>query len=200
MIGGAMIGRRFDRCTFDTYKPGQNSKAIDACIRLADGKVEGVLLFGPVGVGKTHLLVALARAAEREARGEFVDEGYRTTQQAVTVEYWPVFDLAGKLREEIYGGLHEILRRCQECGLLILDDLGAERSTDYVLEALERIIDYRYRDQRPIAIGTNLTPDQIQRKYGDRAISRWAQSCEVVEMVGADHRVNNGGERETLHA
>lgn len=196
-IAGARIGKRFEDCTFENFDAKENSKALKACKRVAAGESSGVLLFGPVGRGKTHLLVSLAKEVHQEGVGEFIeDEGHmatwQQTQKERIVEYWPVLDLAGSLREEIRLGEHELMSRCLNCYLLILDDLGAERSTDFVLEAIERIIDYRYREEMPIAIGTNLLPDGIAQKYGGRAISRWAQSCGVngiVEMVGVDHRL-----------
>ena len=80
--------------------------------------------------------------------------------------------------------------RCRTCDLLVLDDFGQERATDFVLEELERIVDWRYRNRLPIAVSTNLTVGQMSsaQKYGERAISRWAESCELVQVGGGDYR------------
>lgn len=106
------------------------------------------------------------------------------------VEYWPLLDLVCELRLEITRGAQEVSRRCRECDLLVLDDFGAERVTDFVLEELERIVDWRYRSLRPTAIATNLKTTQITAKYGQRALSRWAASCELVTVLGEDRRAS----------
>jgi DNA replication protein DnaC len=196
MIRGAEIGRRFEACTFENYEVTMlNHDALDACKRVADGKSDGVLLCGHVGTGKTHLLSALAMAYTQDAKGDLNEDGvYLETQQARTVEYWPILDLVSELRSEIRNGDREIARRCMNADLLVLDDFGVERSTDFVLEELERIVDARYRCKKAIAVSTNLTPAEITAKYGARAISRWVETCEVVKVGGEDYRKRRGVE------
>ncbi len=110
--------------------------------------------------------------------------------RTVLVEYWPLLDLVCELRLEITRGVQEVSRRCRDCDLLVLDDFGAERVTDFVLEELERIVDWRYRAMKPTAIATNLKTSQIVAKYGQRALSRWAASCELVTLLGEDRRAS----------
>jgi DNA replication protein DnaC len=111
-------------------------------------------------------------------------------ERSTRIEYWPLLDLASELRSEITRGYQEVSRRCRECDLLVLDDFGAERVTDFVLAELERIVDWRYRTMRPSAIATNLDIARITLKYGQRALSRWAASCELVTVLGEDRRAS----------
>ena len=104
------------------------------------------------------------------------------------IEYWPMLDLTSELRSDISHGSQATSRRCRECNLLVLDDFGSERVTDFVLEELERIVDWRYRTMKLTAVATNLDFRAIISKYGSRAISRWVGSCEVVGITGTDRR------------
>ena len=104
------------------------------------------------------------------------------------IEYWPLLDLTSELRSDIRHGSQETSQRCRECDLLVLDEFGAERATDFVLEELERIVDWRYRTMKPTAVATNLNFKEISKKYGQRAISRWSGSCEGVVIHGPDRR------------
>ncbi len=105
------------------------------------------------------------------------------------IEYWPMLDLVSVLRSDIAHGSQTTSTRCRECDLLVLDDFGSERTTDFVLEELERIVDWRYRALMPTAVATNL-PDSatIIKKYGSRALSRWIGSCYDVVVGGPDRR------------
>jgi len=109
-----------------------------------------------------------------------------------TVAYWPVLDLAGAFRDAAGGSGTSPENSCRNSGLLILDDFGAERTTDFVLEAIERIIDARYRAMKPMLVATNLTIAQILERYGDRALSRWAHDGRIVELRGRDRRPERG--------
>jgi len=105
------------------------------------------------------------------------------------IEYWPLLDLVCDLRLDIRQGSSETSYRCRHCDLLVLDDFGAERASDFVLEELERIVDSRYRTMKLTAVATNLDFKKITAKYGQRAISRWAGSCEGVTIHGTDRRL-----------
>ena len=218
MIRGALIGSRFKHCSLDTYEiTNFNREAHAACWRVARGESEGVLLMGPVGVGKTHLLIGVLRGFEhhrqpereadelvampslRELIDQAASENLEDSQVLLDadegspdpwIEFWPMLDLVSELRAEIKAGELELSRRCRLCDLLVIDDLGAERGSDFVQEELRRIVDWRYRDRLPIAIATNLTVEGLHAKYGAAAISRWTESCELVRAEGPDHRAS----------
>ena len=109
--------------------------------------------------------------------------------QEMHIEYWPMLDLASELRSDVAHGSQDVSRRCRECDFLFLDDLGAERVTDFILEEIERIVDWRYRLLKPTAVATNLTSfKEIADKYGKRAISRWTGSGNSYKVTGVDRR------------
>ncbi len=113
-------------------------------------------------------------------------------EKSAHVEYWPLLDLVSVLRSDIAHGSQVTSTRCRECDLLVLDDFGSERATDFVLEELERIVDWRYRALMPTAVATNL-PDSasVIKKYGSRALSRWIGSCYDVVVGGEDRRTSS---------
>jgi len=110
-------------------------------------------------------------------------------EKSAHIEYWPLLDLVSELRSDIAHGSLMTSTRCRECDLLVLDDFGSERATDFVLEELERIVDWRYRAMKPTAVATNLSDSAaVIRKYGGRALSRWIGSCYDVMVGGEDRR------------
>jgi len=190
MIGGASFGKRFQHSSFENFNADKNTQlAIDACRNVIEGIKEGVILTGPVGVGKTHLLIATAKAFNKTANGEMKDGVFQETQESRNVQYWPILDLIERMKEEIDKGEALVLQRCLNCDLFILDDVGAERSTGWIMEKLTYVFDWRYRNQLSIAIGTNLSIKELLDKYSDRIISRWAETCKVVPMKGDDYRL-----------
>lgn len=217
MIRGAPAGKRFQHATLESFEVTRyNSEAIEACRKLIRGETGGVVLRGPVGVGKTHLLVGLVRAFH-EARApepmseetiqlpklrDLVDMDESDSEESGPVvldpeesacephiEYWPMLDLASELRAEVMQGDLFLSQRCRLCSLLVLDDLGREKLTDFILQEFQRIVDWRYREELPIAIATNRKPKEIIERYGENTFSRWNESCEIVEVTGPDHRV-----------
>lgn len=151
-----------------------NSEVADWVEGFLKGESESLLLTGPTGVGKTHAMFGLYRSV--------VDaDPYR----APRLEYHPVPLLLAKLRPSPPDGFVEYLR---DCRLLILDDIGANKASDWTADILFQIIDDRYAWKRPTVFATNVPPKELKATLGDRLGSRLAEICKVVPFVGEDRR------------
>jgi len=225
MIRGVSFGKMFSDAKFDRFEVTRfNEGAVEACRSLVRGEISGVVLIGPGGVGKTHLLHALAvefdrlhstapaqeepsenpidvpSATEliRSAEPEISDDPSPPTLSLEEVErradilYWPMLDLSDKLRVAARIGNTDVSQECCACDLLILDDLGHEKTSEFILQEFQRIIDWRYREMLPIAIATNLTREELLDKYEEHTYSRWLGSCVIAEIGGSDYRLDRG--------
>lgn len=139
------------------------------CDRPAPGNL---LLFGPVGVGKTHAAVAAARVRFWR-RDESVVFGHVAT---LLDEMRP-----GHATPDLVNGL------C-DCGVLVLDDLAAERRTDWTAERLDLIVNDRWSHGRPIIVSTNLPPDVLLDHLDERLYSRLVDDATALRMTGPDRR------------
>lgn len=148
------LDRRFGRFTAERpeYEP-----LVRAVVRLQRREVDGIVLRGPVGCGKTHEAVAAFRYLVRE----------RAMLPAVAVTVPALLDGLRPGREPV-----ETLDAVESAGLLLLDDLAAERSTDWTAEVLYRVIDARYARKLPTIVTTNATGEQLRANLGDRIASR----------------------------
>lgn len=159
MIRGARLGKRYEDVTFDKVQVTTwNREAIKTAKRLVGGERLWIVLFGGVGRGKTHLLAAIANEMDRK-------------WPMAKVLYWPVMELIEALRKAIDGGFNPE-PECLEAHVLLLDDLGVETRTEWSIEAIHRIVDYRYREMKPLVIATNLQPEGIEARYGARVARR----------------------------
>ncbi len=154
----------------------------------AAGAKGGVFLQGPPGVGKSHL----AAAAVQEI--------------IATTKAWALFSAksATSLRviRDSYNPSTQttetaILRPVLRCDLLVLDDLGAEKTTEWVEETMNYIVNERYSECRKTYFTSNyLNPpdgiednlDTFKARVGERMYSRLREMCEFVDMHGADYR------------
>jgi DNA replication protein DnaC len=157
----------------------------------------GLLFTGDIGVGKTHLAVGILQSivAERGVRGLFVD--YRDLLKQLQDSY----------NRAVASTERQILRPILEAEVLVLDELGAARRTDWVWDTIEHILNMRYNDRRTTILTTNYENapsgvamtgmDEIRRaartetlgdRIGDRMRSRLQEMCVVVEMRGEDYR------------
>ena len=130
-----------------------------------------LVLLGPVGTGKTH--AALAAARERALAGD-------------VVRFYPVVELLDHLRpsgpEGTYGHLADL-------DLLVVDDLGTERATDWTDERLGALINRRWMEERPTIVTTNLEGPALLAALGERAYSRLTGSGTVaLRLTGQDRR------------
>jgi DNA replication protein DnaC len=83
----------------------------------------------------------------------------------------------------------DLVDRLAGVDLLHLDDVGAERQTEWVLEQLYSIVNARYEDQKAVVVTTNLDPDELATQIGKRTVSRLIEMCgDPLPLFGTDHR------------
>jgi len=136
----------------------------------------GLWIQGDVGTGKTTLAMLVSKTA--------LDAG-----RSVAIYSLP--RLLSVLRESMdsTGGLLGFMDRLTAVDLLHIDDLGAENTTDWVLEQLYSIVNARYEAERAIVATTNLMPEQLSERLGPRTVSRFVQICgDLIPLYGEDDR------------
>ncbi|HCW79848.1 MAG TPA: hypothetical protein DG942_01940 [Ruminococcaceae bacterium] len=139
---------------------------------------KGLILMGAVGCGKTHLGCAILNCA--------LEDGYHAA-------YWNV---PQQLELMMYGHAEEseqmrILDKAIMAQVLLLDDLGAEKASDWTRKELVIILDERYRENKPTIITSNLmlTDGELRQTCGDRAYSRLCSDhYQAVALTAADYR------------
>lgn len=135
-------------------------------------------LYGLPGRGKTHLLVATAELLIR--------------RHALDVAYWPLRTLLDKLKEGFdgdKGGAVAAWKRALHVDLLVLDDIGAERPTEWAVDRFAELVDFRYNLTLPILLASNIPPDEWADTFGGRTASRLKGMLVTMEVGGPDNRV-----------
>lgn len=158
---------------------------LDAEVQKTD-KVS-VFLTGACGTGKTYKAVGMLKYLIKQLSCEVFwnSSGY----------IYPIFITVPELLMKIRScfSLNEceeiIVSKYSACPMLILDDIGVEKTSEWALQTLYIILNNRYSNQLQTIITSNLTIEEIGNKLGDRIASRIAGMCKIVKLAGRDRRI-----------
>jgi DNA replication protein DnaC len=180
----AVIPRRYRGAWFDrppvSDMPGPTVHVVKRFVRDLDANLDdgrGLWITGDIGTGKTTLAMIISRAA--------LDAG-----RSVAIYSLPrlLSEIRGTFESESEGSYMDFIDRLAAVDLLHLDDVGAERSSEWVLEQLYAIVNARYEEQRSMVITSNLEPPEVETQIGKRTVSRLYEMCSPVPLYGEDAR------------
>ncbi|HEY3175739.1 MAG TPA: ATP-binding protein [Candidatus Polarisedimenticolia bacterium] len=208
LLRESRIPRRYQSCSFEEFADLNTSLSL-AKLHIRRFVEEypihdsGLLLMGPCGVGKTHLAAAalLSLMKDKGARALFYD--FRDLLKEIQASYNAVSGTT-----EL-----EVLQPIFGAEVLVLDDLGSTRMTDWVRDTLSHIINNRYNERRVTIFTSNLDDEigarshpadervrekpNLRSQIGDALRSRLYEMCEVITLEGEDFRrtVHHTGRR-----
>jgi DNA replication protein DnaC len=185
------VGKRYMKCTFESYNPAGHERQVEVCRRFAndfenntDGR--GLMLYGTVGTGKTHLAAAVGN--------------YIVYEKGYDVYFMPFTELLNNLKNNMNNKdyIKKFMERLYNADLLIMDDLGKEKYTEWAAEQLFSLLDNRYRDCKPVIVTTNYTPQQLSNRVDEAIMSRLIGTCALIGMNGQDYRTSHRKQPEQV--
>ncbi len=191
LLEAARIPRRYDQCSLQNYYPvkgnGTQLRAFQYAWRLAreyPAVERGLVFMGPVGVGKTHPSVAILRnLIEKGVNCLFYEFG--SLLKEIQNSYNPISQTSElKVLEPVF-----------QAEVLVLDELGASKPTDWVRDTMMQIINTRYNDKKLTIFTTNYLDgrrserdETLEERIGVRLRSRLYEMCKTIHLEGEDYR------------
>jgi DNA replication protein DnaC len=180
----AVIPAKYQGVSFDrppvSNLPAPQVQVVRRFVREVDENLDagrGLWFYGSVGTGKTTLAMLVSRSA--------LDAG-----RSVAIYSLPrlLAEIRATFEADSEGSYVDFLDRLAAVDLLHIDDVGAERTSDWVLEQLYAIVNARYEDERSVMITTNLERDELVEQIRERTVSRLEEMCTLVPLYGDDAR------------
>lgn len=176
----SVINSKFLNSTFENAQITEN---LSICKKYAEAFLKkeanvGLILYGNSGTGKTFDSACIANYLMKNGKSVI----------ALNLGLY-----LSRIRLEWSNMEFDVLDKVSQCDLLIIDDFGAEKITDWVLEKIFLLIDTRYKSEKPIIISTNLTykensPCDISRVFGSRIKDRIKEMCYGLCYLGESKR------------
>jgi len=189
LVSAARIPRRYDDCDFDSYFPLNPSQEAGLMFarRVADEYPNldvGLLFIGTCGIGKTHLSVAILKAL---------------LEKNISCLFYDFRDLLKEIQDswnsQTQTSEMDILGSVYDAEVLVLDELGASKPTEWVKDTMTHIINKRYNDRKVtiftsnyLDAKTNPFDETLQERVGIRLRSRLHEMCKVIAVTGDDYR------------
>ncbi len=185
------VPKRYLGCHFNSYTPDaahpSQKEAQKFAMQFAGeypAVDRGLLFMGPVGVGKTHLAVSILKGLTERGFGCLFYE-FGSLLKEIQDSYNP------KTQSSELGVLTPVLT----AEVLVLDELGAAKPTDWVRDTMAYVINTRYNDNRFTIFTTNYLDERandreetLEDRIGVRLRSRLYEMCKTVRLTGTDHR------------
>ena len=145
----------------------------------ANSLSKGICLFGITGSGKTYTLYAIKN----------VLQAWGLKEEMSNIENW--VELLFELKEKFSGnhGLKDTLHEITKNRYVFIDDIGAEKQTEWSQEMMYLIFNRVYQKEGILFMTSNLTVDEFTQRYGDRIASRLAEMCDIKELPQEDKRL-----------
>jgi DNA replication protein DnaC len=191
LLADARIQPRYRNCELDNFKVYANEtlqRAIEQSYRFADDfprQGRGLCFIGRHGIGKTHLAVGILKRVVRRI--------------GATAMFWDTTDLLREIRHTygptVRAAEMDFLRPVMDAQLLVLDDVGKDRYSEWVEETMNLIVNTRYNQNLSTIFTSNFlddpdvaNPNALKVRVGLRIHSRMHEMCTFVEFEGADYR------------
>ena len=197
LLENARIPRRYEHCeidNFDVMRALNTEKARVAAEKFVDEypmpQPFGLLFMGPQGVGKTHLAVGIIKRLIRQKSVPSLFCTFPELLKEIQNSYNPVSQTSELT----------LLTPVLDTEVLVLDELGAQKPSDWVRDQVAYILNYRYNENKTTIITTNFTDrdereegkagivDSLSQRITERIRSRLFEMCKTIRMDGKDYR------------